>query len=71
MPHTQPNRLDGTFGPQVRFQALAPDAERNNPAYGYQYFGEVDIDGSSEVMTVRLRDIDGKVLHSVGIDPQR
>nr|WSX24922.1 alkaline phosphatase D family protein [Streptomyces tubercidicus] len=67
----EPNRLDGTFGPQVRFQSLAPDTEHNNPAYGHQYFGEVDIDGSSEVMTVRLRDIDGKVLYSVGIDPQR
>jgi alkaline phosphatase D len=46
-------------------------AINKRPAFGYQYFGEVDIDGSSKVMTVRLRDIDGKVLYSVAIDPQR
>jgi alkaline phosphatase D len=36
-----------------------------------QVFGEVDIDGSSEVLTVRLRDLDGAVIYSVDLTPAR
>jgi len=62
------NELDNTFGPQVRFQQ-APPTPNASPASGFQFFGEVAIDGSSRVMTVRLRDLSGQVLHTVELDP--
>lgn len=61
---TTPNALDPTFGPQVVFQKLAPSADRANPAFGNQFFGEVDIDAATETLTVKLRDIDGAVVHT-------
>jgi alkaline phosphatase D len=65
-----PNTLDATFGPQVRFQKAPPTAN-TSPADGYQFFGEVAIDGHSEVLTVRLRDLDGAVLYAVDLSPTR
>ncbi|PPV08060.1 alkaline phosphatase [Xanthomonas bromi] len=53
-----PNALDATFGPSVVFQK-APPAPNTSPLAGYQFFGEVEIDGRSGVMTVTLRDLDG------------
>ncbi len=63
-----PNELEGTFGPQVRFQQ-APPTPNASPASGYQFFGEVTIHGASQQMTVRLRDLSGRVLHTVDLDP--
>ncbi|MCX8100003.1 MAG: alkaline phosphatase D family protein [Geminicoccaceae bacterium] len=58
-----PNELDRTFGPQVVFQKAPPEGQSNlPPSAGLQFFGQVDIDGASEVMTVRLRDLDGNTL---------
>jgi alkaline phosphatase D len=65
-----PNALDGTFGPQVRFQQ-APPAANTSPADGFQFFGEVAIDGRTEALTVRLRDLDGAVLFTVELPPAR
>jgi alkaline phosphatase D len=59
-----PNALDGTFGPQVRFQKTPP-AANTSPADGFQFFGEVAIDGHTGALTVRLRDLDGAVLFTV------
>ncbi|KQR12531.1 MULTISPECIES: alkaline phosphatase D family protein [Xanthomonas] len=53
-----PNALDATFGPTVVFQK-APPAPNTSPLGGYQFFGEVEIDGASGVLTVTLRDLDG------------
>lgn len=65
-----PNKLDNTFGPQVLFQK-APEAGKANlpPSAGYQFFGQVQIDGQTEVLTVTLRDLDGKSLFAQKIDP--
>jgi len=65
----EPNRVDPTFGPEVVFSATAPSLEVSNPAFGYQYFGEVIIDRATHAMSVRLRDIDGLVLHTVELAP--
>ncbi|MEV0404565.1 hypothetical protein [Actinoallomurus sp. NPDC050550] len=35
------------------------------------FFGEVAIDGGAEALTVRLRDLDGKALYIVTLDPKR
>jgi alkaline phosphatase D len=58
-----PNRLDPTFGPEAVFVA-APPRPNTSPAEGYQFFGQVEIDGSTRELTVHLRDLDGRVLHT-------
>ncbi|WP_227023217.1 alkaline phosphatase D family protein [Actinomadura rubrobrunea] len=65
-----PNALDGTFGPQVKFQKTPPRAN-TSPAEGYQFFGQVEIDGRSAALTVHLRDLDGASLYSVNLNPRR
>jgi alkaline phosphatase D len=53
-----PNPLDKTFGPELVFQK-APTAQNMSPFAGYQFFGEVNIDGQTSELTVTLRDLDG------------
>ncbi|MBK3635134.1 alkaline phosphatase D family protein [Streptomyces sp. MBT97] len=62
--------LDGTFGPERVF-VKAPTASNVSPAGGYQFFGEVDIDGASGELTVRLREQDGTVLFTQVLQPGR
>ena len=62
------NRLDATFGPEVVFQSLA-DVAGVPPSSGLQFFGEVRIDPSTEVMAVTLRDRAGTALHTVDLEP--
>ena len=65
-----PNPLDPTFGPEVVFQKAPPPGQFNlSPAAGYQFFGQVDIDGASEVMTVRLKDLEGATLFRQELTP--
>jgi len=63
-----PNALDTTFGAQTVFSA-APPVANTSPADGFQFFGHVAIDGHSEVMTVSLYDLDGKLLFRVDLEP--
>ncbi len=60
--------LDGTFGPERVF-VKAPTTANVSPAGGYQFFGEVDIDGGSGELTVRLREMDGTVLFRKTLQP--
>jgi alkaline phosphatase D len=62
------NTLDGTFGPDRVF-LKAPTTANVSPADGYQFFGEVDIDGGSGELTVRLREQDGTVLFTKVLQP--
>lgn len=62
--------LDNTFGPERVF-VKAPTASNVSPAGGYQFFGEVDIDGHSGELTVRLREQDGTVLFTQVLQPGR
>jgi len=65
-----PNRLDNTFGPQLVYQK-APEAGLTNlsPLDGMQFFGQMDIDGTSEVLTVRLKDLEGTTLFTQTLTP--
>jgi len=67
-----PGELDNTFGPAVAFQKGCSLEEGENlaPCFGLQFFGRVDIDGRSGVMTVTLKDVDNRDLWSVDIDPR-
>jgi alkaline phosphatase D len=67
-----PNELDATFGPQIVFMK-APGKEQGQnlpPSDGYQFFGQIAIDGATEVMTVTLKDVDDRALWSTRIEPR-
>jgi alkaline phosphatase D len=67
-----PGELDNTFGPKAMFQkgCSAEQGENLAPCFGLQFFGRVDIDGQSEIMTVTLKDADDRALWSVDIAPR-
>ncbi|WUI00468.1 alkaline phosphatase D family protein [Spirillospora sp. NBC_00431] len=65
-----PNKLEGTFGPQLKFVQPAPQPN-TSPADGYQFFGDAQIDAHSGNLTVHLRDLDGKSLYSQTLTPHR
>jgi alkaline phosphatase D len=64
----EPKQLDNTFGPQLIFQKASP-GDNFSPSLGLQFFGQVDIDGESQVMTVTLKDIAGDSLFTQEIYP--
>lgn len=67
-----PNNLDNTFGPQIRY-VKAPSKEQGQnlaPSEGMQFFGQVAIDGTTEAMTVTLKDVEDRALWSTTITPR-
>ncbi len=66
-----PGQMDDTFGPEVVF-SKDPKGEVNlPPSAGLQFFGKVDIEAASGVMTGSLMDVADTVLWSTRIDPIR
>ena len=68
-----PGELDRTFGPQLKF-VKAPSKEQGQnlpPSAGLQFFGHVKVDGTTEQMTVTLRDVDDNALWATTLDPVR
>jgi alkaline phosphatase D len=67
-----PGELDNTFGPKAMFSkgCSAEQGENLAPCFGLQFFGRVDIDGKTGVMTVTLKDVDDSNLWSVDIEPR-
>jgi alkaline phosphatase D len=65
-----PNALDATFGPRAEFVSAPPHAN-TSPAEGWQFFGEVEIDGETAALTVTLRDVEGAALFSKTLQPHR
>jgi alkaline phosphatase D len=67
-----PGELDNTFGPMAMYQkgCSAEQGENLAPCFGLQFFGRVDIDGPSGIMTVTLKDVDDRALWSVDLEPQ-
>lgn len=67
-----PNRLDDTFGPEVVYSKASPEGETKlPPSDGLQFFGQVDVAGDSERMTVTLKDRDGASLYRKQLLPER
>lgn len=64
--------MDATFGGEVKFvKASSPEQGFNlPPSAGLQFFGLVDIDPSTEQMTVRLMDRADTELYAVTLDPK-
>jgi alkaline phosphatase D len=67
-----PQKLDNTFGPRAMFQRGCGDGQRDDlaPCFGLQFFGQVTIDGATEVMTVTLKDVDDHDLWATKIEPR-
>ncbi|MFF4582312.1 alkaline phosphatase D family protein [Streptomyces sp. NPDC001389] len=63
-------RLDATFGPRTAYVQSAPVANMS-PAENPPYYGEVQIDGDSGELTVRLRRQGGDVLFTQVLQPGR
>ena len=60
-----PNALDNTFGPSVVFKGIPDDMKPfSPPSKGYQFFGEMEIDGETRALTVRHFNRDGVELWS-------
>ncbi|HBG31892.1 alkaline phosphatase D family protein [Candidatus Macondimonas diazotrophica] len=67
-----PGKLDGTFGPEVVFEKSPPAGQANlPPSAGLQFFGQVDIDAESNIMTVALKDLNGATLFEQVLEPVR
>ena len=67
-----PGQLDNTFGPKAIYQkgCSAEQGENLAPCFSLQFFGRVDIEGATAVMTVTLKDVDNRDLWSVDIAPK-
>src|ERR1700730_15967131 len=67
-----PGQLDNTFGPKAMYQkgCSAQQGENLAPCFGLQFFGRVEIDGQTEIMTVTLKAVYNRDLWSVDIEPQ-
>lgn len=67
-----PGELDNTFGPQVKFTGIPAGMKQNRPpSAGFQFFGSVRIDGKTELMTVQLHDLSGKVIYKLDLPPDK
>lgn len=66
-----PQKIDRTFGPQVKFQSATPGMKQNlPPKAGMQFFGTVKIDGKTQAMRVALIDLEGKTVYSVELQAE-
>jgi alkaline phosphatase D len=67
-----PQQLDNTFGPRAVFQKGCSGDQPDDlaPCFGLQFFGQVAIDGATEVMTVTLKDVEDRDLWSTRIEPR-
>jgi len=62
-----PAELDATFGPRVDFYKCPPkELMACGPADGYQFFGEINVDGAARTLAVDFRDLNGtSIYHKV------
>ncbi|MEO1528784.1 MAG: alkaline phosphatase D family protein [Planctomycetota bacterium] len=65
-----PNKLDNTFGPQVKFTSVTSELKPNRPpSEGLQFFGKVRIEKETQVMTVEHYNRNGNKLWGVELEP--
>jgi alkaline phosphatase D len=66
-----PAALDRTFGPEVRFTGIPKGMKSNRPpSDGLQFFGMMRVNARTRQMTVSLRNVAGRTLYSVDLDPR-
>jgi alkaline phosphatase D len=67
-----PGAFDNTFGPRSVFYKAPPKGHGGMaPSAGLQFFGEVEIEGRTGEMSVRLNDLTGMTLFTQRIEPER
>jgi len=67
-----PNRMDATFGPDVKFTGIPAGMKPNRPpSEGFQFFGKMRIDHRTKAMTVTLHDLSGKALYTQELAAQK
>jgi alkaline phosphatase D len=65
-----PGTLDGTFGPEVRFNSVERGMKPNRPpSEDLQFYGQIDVASSSRVMTVGIHDVTGRRLWQQELAP--
>ena len=65
-----PNPLDATFGPDVRFNGVPGDLRPNRPpSAGLQFFGLLEADARTRVLTVSLANSAGQRIFTVDLPP--
>jgi len=66
-----PGRVDPTFGPTVMFKGVPDNLVQNSPpSAGYQFFGLGRLDAATRVLSIELRDLSGKTLYRVDLEPR-
>ena len=66
-----PNMPDNTFGIQVVYQKVPVGADPDrSPLAGMQFFGEVQIEARTRLLTVNLCDMSGSVLFTKTLEPK-
>jgi len=67
-----PGVLDRTFGPEVRFNGTPADLAPNRPpSAGLQFFGQLDADPRTQVLTVALVNTAGARIYEQRLEPAR
>jgi alkaline phosphatase D len=67
-----PPPLDPTFGPEVRFSGVPPDLPPNrSPSAGLQFFGMLDVEPRTRVLTVSLHNAASEQIYSVDLEADR
>jgi alkaline phosphatase D len=67
-----PNTLDGTFGPEVKFNGVPQGMKGNRPpSDGYQFFGTMKISARTRAMTVGLHNLAGERVYTVELPTER
>jgi len=65
-----PGELDPTFGPELRFSGVPKDLKPNRPpSEGLQFYGTLNVDARSRVMTVRLHNLSGAAIYTNELTP--
>lgn len=66
-----PQKLDNTFGPEIKFRS--PNGSNINnlpPTEGHQFCGTIKIDGYNQVMTVKQYNLAGEEIYSLDLPPE-
>ncbi len=66
-----PPPFDATFGPEMRFCGVPKDLAPNRPpSAGLQFYGTLDVDPVSRVLTVGLNNLAGERIYSLDLEPR-
>ncbi|MFN7917735.1 MAG: alkaline phosphatase D family protein [Vicinamibacterales bacterium] len=65
-----PGPLDRTFGPELKFSGVPQDLKPNRPPTdGLQFFGTLNVDARTRVLTVQLHNLSGAAIYTNELSP--